>query len=122
MATPLQIEAIKNVIKQGGKNVQKAMLDAGYSKNTAHTPGKLTDSKAYRDELEKHGLTTKLITTALVEDINAKAMKHDRVKELALGADILRMRGKDEDMDKDKFVPVTINVNVEKVVAKDKDE
>jgi phage terminase small subunit len=53
MATIKQKEAIKNVVGNGG-NVTKAMLDAGYSPNTANTPGKLTNSKPWKELVEVH--------------------------------------------------------------------
>ncbi len=46
MATQKQKKAIDNLVENGG-NVSKAMKDAGYSKATAKTPQKLTESKAF---------------------------------------------------------------------------
>ncbi len=44
--------AMKNVVGNGG-NITKAMLDAGYSPNTANTPQKLTESTAWQELMEK---------------------------------------------------------------------
>lgn len=68
MSTIKQIKAIENLVGNGG-NVTKAMLDAGYSKETAHTPSKLTQSKGYKELLDKYGLTDELVIGAVVEDI-----------------------------------------------------
>lgn len=73
-----------------GGNVTQAMIAAGLSPNTAHTPKKLTDSKGFKEVLAEYGLTEGLITAALVEDINAKPEK--RFNELSLGAEILGMK------------------------------
>lgn len=53
MATERQKEAIENVVENGG-NVSRAMLDAGYSPNTAKTPQKLTESKAWEELMKEH--------------------------------------------------------------------
>jgi hypothetical protein len=52
MATEKQKRAIRNVVENGG-NVSKAMRDAGYSPNTAHTPQKLTESDAWREIMDR---------------------------------------------------------------------
>lgn len=91
-------------IKQ--KNLAKLRLDnpklekgelvelGGYGASVIKTPAKALESKGYKEELAKFGLTQELITTALVEDIKSKPGK--RVSELGLGADILKMTGKEE--------------------------
>ncbi len=43
-----QKKATENMVENGG-NVSQAMLDAGYSPNTAHTPQKLTESKGFEE-------------------------------------------------------------------------
>jgi hypothetical protein len=52
MPTMKQKQAIKKVVENGGI-VSKAMIDVGYSPNTAKTPSKLTDSKYFRQALAK---------------------------------------------------------------------
>lgn len=42
-----QEKAFNELVGNGG-NVNKAMLDAGYSEATAHTPQKLTDSEGFK--------------------------------------------------------------------------
>jgi phage terminase small subunit len=49
MATVKQKKVIDKIVGNGG-NVTKAMIDVGYSKNTAHTPQKLTESKGFIKE------------------------------------------------------------------------
>ena len=95
MATLKQEAAVKELVESGGASVSKAMRESKhpYSPKTAKTPKKLTGSKGYKEELAKYGLTPKLVTSSLVEDIKAKPQK--RVSELALGAEILRMKGSD---------------------------
>lgn len=48
-----QQKAINNVVGNGG-NVTKAMIEAGYSPNTANTPQKLTESKAWMELMDQH--------------------------------------------------------------------
>lgn len=52
MATIKQKRAIANVVGNGG-NVTQAMIEAGYSIETAHTPQKLTESRAWKDIMEE---------------------------------------------------------------------
>ena len=65
-------------------------MQAGYDYSTATVPSLITGSIGYIQSLAKYGLTEELITSSLVEDIQAKPQK--RVRELELGADILSMR------------------------------
>lgn len=65
-------------------------MAVGYSPNTAHTPQKLTESKGFKKQMAKLGLTEDLITKALVADIKGKPKK--RFLELSLGAEILNMK------------------------------
>lgn len=74
---------------ENGGNASKAMVDAGYSPNTAKTPSKLTESKGYLEMLDKFGLTEELILTSLVEDIKSKP--GNRKAELELGVKIRGM-------------------------------
>lgn len=66
----------------------------GYSPAVVKTPAKVLESKGYKEALAEYGLTEELITSALVEDINAKPEK--RFNELSLGAEILGMKKRDE--------------------------
>lgn len=88
MATTRQRKAIVRMVdsslKNGGKpNVSKAMIEAGYSKATAKTPSKLTDSKGYEELLDEYGLTKEMIVTALAEDIKLKPQNRKPELELA---------------------------------------
>jgi len=51
VATIKQEKAVIALVENGG-NVSKAMLEAGYSENTAHTPQKLTESDGYKEIAE----------------------------------------------------------------------
>lgn len=86
MATTKQKAAINRATKNGG-NISKAMVESGYSPNTAHTPQKLTDSKAYQELMYEHGLTDQLLIDSLVSDIKEKPK--ERTKELELGFKLL---------------------------------
>ena len=88
MATSKQKKAVDKLVENGG-NVSKAMEAAGYSKATAKTPQKLTESKGFMELLDEYGLTENLIVTALVEDIKMKPQ--NRKAELELGAKLRSM-------------------------------
>ena len=87
MATEKQKLAVDKMVENGGI-ASKAMIDAKYSKNTAKTPSKLTESKGFKELCEERGLTDSLIVDALVEDIKLKPQ--NRKAELELGA---KMKG-----------------------------
>ena len=88
MVTMKQKKAVENLV-ESGETMGKVMVDANYSPNTAHTPQKLTESKGFKEEMAKYGLTEKLISSSLVKDIKSKPKQ--RKPELELGAKILRM-------------------------------
>lgn len=82
MTTLKQEFAAQKMVENGG-NISKAMVDAGYSVNTAKTPQKLTTSKGFIELCESYGLTEDLLVNSLVEDIMSK--KGNRKQELELG-------------------------------------
>lgn len=88
MATIKQRKAIDKLVENGG-NISKAMVDAGYSPATAHTPSKLTDSIGFNELCNKLGLTEDFLINALKEDIETK--KGNRKGELELG---FKVRGR----------------------------
>lgn len=90
MPTLKQALVIQKLVENNGKSVSRAMREAGYSPATAKNPSSVTNSKGFKASLAKYGLTEKLITLSLVEDIKAKPKQ--RISELTLGADILGMR------------------------------
>lgn len=53
MATIKQERAFKEVVEKG-RPVSKAMVDVGYSKNTAVAPSKLTRSKGWKELVDKY--------------------------------------------------------------------
>lgn len=104
MATVKQQKATKILVGNGG-NVTEAMREAEYSPNTYNTPQKLTESKGYKEELARYGLTEELVTSALVEDIEAKPK--NRVSELRLGAEILNMNERKGESGKNLIVIIS---------------
>lgn len=82
MTTVKQRMAFQKAIKNGG-NVSKAMVDVGYSPNTAHTPQKLTNSLGFQELCNEYGLTDDLLVKSLVADIKSK--EGNRKAELELG-------------------------------------
>ena len=82
MATDRQEMALEKMVENGG-NASQAMLEVGYSPNTAKTPQKLTESKGFAELCEEKGLSNDMLVDALVEDIKLK--KGHRKAELELG-------------------------------------
>lgn len=89
MPTPKQRKAVEKMVENGGNSISGAMREAGYSKTTAKTPQKLTESKGYKEALEEYGLTEGLIVTSLVEDIKKKPQ--NRTSELQLASKLKGM-------------------------------
>ncbi len=77
-----QKKALEIMVENGG-NASRAMIDAGYSINTAKNPSKLTSSVGFIKLCEEKGLTDDLLLNALVEDIKKK--KGNRKAEIELG-------------------------------------
>lgn len=88
MATIRQRKALDKIVENGG-NVSRAMREVGYSKATAVTPSKLTESKGYLELCDELGLTDSFLTKALVSDIKKKPK--NRKAELELG---FKVRGR----------------------------
>ncbi len=88
MSTYKQEKALENMVENGG-NMGQAMIEAGYSPNTAKTPQKLTKSKGFLELCEELGLTDNFLLNALIEDIKEK--KGSRRAELELG---FKIKGK----------------------------
>lgn len=88
MPTVKQKKALNKIVENGG-NVSQAMRDVGYSRNTAKTPQKLTESVGFIELCDKKGLTDNFLIDALVEDIKKK--KGNRKSELELG---FKIKGK----------------------------
>ena len=115
MATALQENLAKEIVKntRRKKPLNKGQLVelGGYSKTVAIAkPEVILSQKGVKDSLRKLGLTEELITNALVEDIAEK--KGNRVRELALGADILGMTEEDKGGDKTfNITQIIINGN-----------
>lgn len=80
--TGKQRKAADAMVENGG-NASKAMRHAGYSKNTAHTPSKLLDSRGFQALMEDMGLTDAFLLDALQEDIKVKQANRKPELELA---------------------------------------
>ena len=115
MATELQEATLDtleiNSRKFGKVSVSRAMRETvttsgkRYSPSTAKNPKVLTSSKGFKEVYTKKGLTAGLITGALVEDIKLKPQ--NRVPELRLGAEILKMTDKENGGNKTLIINVT---------------
>lgn len=81
MATERQKKAVEALVGTGG-NVTRAMLEAGYSVNTANTPQKLTESDGYRELMDAY-LPDDMLLRALADDIEKKAGNRKPELELA---------------------------------------
>ena len=68
------------------------MKQAGYSDEIVRNPHKVTQSQYFPQALAQYGLHEELVSCSLVEDIKGKPL--DRIDELKLAADILRMTQK----------------------------
>ncbi len=82
MSTQKQELALNKMVENGGI-ASLAMIDAGYSSNTAKTPQKLTESIGFLELCEEKGLTDQLLVNALVEDIKCKTGNRKAELELA---------------------------------------
>lgn len=74
MATIKQKKAIDKLVENGG-NISKAMRDVGYSPQTAKTPQKLTESKGWKELMDKY-LPDSLIAKKHNELLNASGIDH----------------------------------------------
>lgn len=107
MATLKQKLAVEKLVENHGKSVSGAMRAAGYDPDTAKNPKNLTESKGFKELMEKAGLTPDLIINSVVEDIKAKPGK--RVGEMRLGADMLGLTKRDS-----PIAAIQINIGDEK--------
>ena len=115
MATELQKAAVDrlehNIKKVGKVSVSRAMRETvtmngkRYAPSVAKNPKKLTGSKGFQEIYIKKGLTAGLITGALVEDIKKKPQ--NRLGEMRLGAEILKMNDKESEGNKTLIINIT---------------
>jgi hypothetical protein len=92
MPTNRQKKVVEKILEKPC-TMKEAILESGYSANTAHNPKDVTESKGFKEALKEYGLTEELITCSLVEDIKAKPK--NRLGELRLGSEILKMKEDD---------------------------
>ncbi len=114
MPTLMQRELANELVKNKSlpiykrKNKKDLLVSTGYSLSTAESePNQIIESKGVKDALKDFGLTEKLITECLVDDIKAKPQK--RFLELSLGAEILGMKTKPKD---DGQINQTLVINI----------
>lgn len=81
MASLRQVRVAKKLASNSRMSMSQAMLEAGYSKNTAVKPSQLLKSNSFKSLLDKY-LPDDLILGSLEEDIKLKPQ--NRVKELEL--------------------------------------
>jgi len=104
MTTTKQRMAFQKAVRNGG-NVSKAMVEVGYSPNTAHTPSKLTNSLGFQELCNEYGLTDDLLVKSLVEDIKNKG--GNRKAELELG---FKVKGRMMEEKPESVRPIVINM------------
>ena len=104
MTTVKQKMAFHKAIKNGG-NISQAMVEVGYSPNTAHTPQKLTESKGFQDLCNDYGLTDSFLLKALVEDIESKPQNRKAELELAF-----KVKGRMMEEKPESTRPIIINM------------
>lgn len=92
-STNRQKLAVKLISENSGKPMGALLKEAGYTEETSLSPTSITKGIGFIAEMERSGLTKKLIADALTEDIQSK--KGNRVGELMLGAKILKMTSED---------------------------
>lgn len=85
MPTEKQRKAARIMAENGG-NASKAMREAGYSAVTAATPGKLTNSKGFRELLDEYLPEQKLLQVHK-EGLDAKKVISARVTSKEAGVD-----------------------------------
>ncbi len=81
MATERQKLAVDKIIENRG-NVSRAMLEVGYSPNTARNPKNLTDSDGFKELMETY-LPDDMLLRALSDDIEKKEGNRKAELELA---------------------------------------
>jgi hypothetical protein len=105
MATEKQKLAAKKIMENHG-NVSKTMLEVGYDENTAKNPKNLTDSKGWKELMDKH-LPDNLLTQKhkeLLEQkqlayfVFSKKLENEEIEEhmLANGLDLIVIRETDK--------------------------
>lgn len=77
MATIKQKQAAELILENPGKSVSAAMREVGYSENTAKNPSDLTQSKSFREIMEKAGVTDEKISRVLDEGLQATSKEGD---------------------------------------------
>jgi len=79
-----QKRVVENLIENRCHTLKEAMLDAGYSENSAINPeNNVLKAKGFKQLMNELGLTEEFLTTALKEDISNKPGK--RAEELKIG-------------------------------------
>ena len=67
-------KVFKKVLESGGKGIGKAMIEEGYSKVSALTPNKVTETKSWEMLMEEY-LPDELLNKVALEGLNATQIK-----------------------------------------------
>jgi len=115
MPTLKQEQTVKDLLENTGKPISRAMLDNGYSPATAKNPCELTESKGWKELLEKYLPDEKLLK------------KHDEALEAKKWNDFTGEREEDHSIRlkaielgyklKGKLNEGSVNISGEKVIA-----
>jgi hypothetical protein len=76
MTTIKQQKAVHKMVENGG-NVSKAMISAGYSAATAKTPGKLTNSKGFKEEVGALINGLKVIRWGVIQELASRDLSQE---------------------------------------------
>ena len=98
----------------------RALIRAGYDKNSAHNANKIMNGEGFKKELnaiyENAGLTEELLVESLVYDIKGKPL--NRLGELKLGTDLKGMTKKEVDLN----IELLETTDILKGIIDDKEE
>jgi len=110
MATIKQQKVAKEMVGKGGKSITRAMIESGYSKNTAHTPSKLTRSKGWNELMDQFFPDEKMAKT-LGQQIGATKIVFDNHKKYSFPDNDARLRALDQGFKlKQKYKPTQIDM------------
>lgn len=98
-----RIDAVKNMVASGGKNLGKAMRDAGIPVATAKNPGKIFKSRAWNDIMEEF-IPDDVLAVAHKKLLNSHRLDHMVFPLEHTEKKVVKKRPKpaDEDMDDDE--------------------
>lgn len=118
MATIKQQQAVDNLVGNGG-NVTKAMLAAGYSKHTANTPQKLTESEGFKEVAQPYLERLTKVRNKILKSLEGKDLAEEKFKDLSealskITHDIQLLSG-------DNTEKIGLTIQISEVIAKKND-